>query len=108
FRNTLLFSIVAPRPLIYTDDVSCFLPCFRVMRFFRGEFQFASYIGFGSFLARTWFLLFIVAGVLFVGKLFKSPKDSMLQLALIANILFNFVLHINYGDDLILYSPNWT
>ena len=32
----------------------------------------------------------------------------MLQLALVVNILFNFVLHVNYGDDLLLYSANWT
>jgi hypothetical protein len=108
FRNTALFSIVAPRLIVYTDDVSCFLPCFRIMRFFRGEFRYASYIGFGSFLVRTWFLLLVAAGVLFVWKFFKSPKETMLQLALVVNILFNFVLHVNYGDDLLLYSANWT
>lgn len=29
-------------------------------------------------------------------------------MALLANILFNFILHMNYGDDPILYSPDWT
>ena len=24
------------------------------------------------------------------------------------NILFNFILHMNYGDDPMLYSPDWT
>ena len=31
-----------------------------------------------------------------------------MQAALAVNLLFNFILHMNYGDDPILYSPDWT
>ena len=50
----------------------------------------------------------LVAGGWFVVKFFKSPRSSALPIALLINILFNFVLHLNYGDDPMLYSPDWT
>ncbi|PWB72821.1 MAG: hypothetical protein C3F07_10980 [Anaerolineales bacterium] len=107
-RGITLFSIVAPRPLIHTDEVKCLIPCLRTMRYFRGAFRYASYIGFGSFLARTWFLGLILAGVIFAWRFFKSPRQAALQTALLINIIFNFVLHVNYGEDPLLYSPDWT
>lgn len=108
FRNITLFSVVAPRPLVLLEEIGCTFPCFNTIRYFRGTYQYASYIGFGSLLARTWFISLIVAGVIFLWKLFKSPRDASLQAALALNLLFNFVLHMNYGDDPLLYSPNWT
>ncbi len=108
FRNITLFSVVAPRPLVFLEELGCTFPCFNTIRYYRGAYQYASYIGFGSLLARTWFVLLIVAGVIFLWKLFKSPRDASLQAALALNLLFNFALHMNYGDDPLLYSPNWT
>ncbi|HEY5729955.1 MAG TPA: hypothetical protein VIS72_07875 [Anaerolineales bacterium] len=108
FRNITLFSIVAPRPLILLEEIGCTFPCFNTIRYFRGAYLYASYIGYGSLLARTWFVLLIVAGGIFVWKLFKSPRNTSLQAALALNLVFNFILHMNYGDDPLLYSPNWT
>lgn len=108
FRNINLFSMVAPRPIIRYDEPNCKPLCFRVMQYFRGQYKYASYIGFGSLLARTWFLALILAGAVFAWRFFKSPAQSMLQLALLSNIIFNFVLHIKYGDDPLLYTPDWT
>lgn len=108
FRNIALFSVVAPRPLVFLEELGCTFPCFNTIRYFRGAYQYASYIGFGSLLARTWFLLLVAAGGLFAWKLVKSPREASLQAALALNLLFNFILHMNYGDDPLLYSPNWT
>lgn len=108
FRNIALFSVVAPRPLVFLEELGCTFPCFNTIRYYRGAYQYASYIGFGSLLARTWFVLLIIAGGLFAWKLLKSPREASLQAALALNLLFNFVLHMNYGDDPLLYSPNWT
>ena len=65
FRNITLFSVVAPRPLILLEEIGCTFPCFNTIRYFRGAYLYASYIGFGSLLARTWFVLLIIAGVIF-------------------------------------------
>ncbi|NTU54847.1 MAG: hypothetical protein HGA79_01190 [Anaerolineales bacterium] len=108
FRNITLFSVVGPRPLVFLEELGCTFPCFNTIRYYRGTYQYASYIGFGSLLARTWFLLLVAAGGLFAWKLLKSPRDASLQAALALNLLFNFALHMNYGDDPLLYSPNWT
>jgi len=107
FRNMALFSVVAPRPLILLEEIGCTFPCFNTIRYFRGAYLYASYIGFGSLLARSWFVLLVIAGLIFAWKLFKSPKEMYLQAALVLNIVFNFILHMNYGDDPLLYSPNW-
>jgi hypothetical protein len=108
FRNTTLFSVVAPRPLVRYEETHCMPLCFRVIERFRGEFKYASYVGFGSLLARTWFLGLIIAVVLYLWSSFKSPTRAALQTVLLLNILFNFVLHIMYGEDPLLYTPNWT
>lgn len=108
FRNTTLFSVVAPRPLIRYEGAACNPFCVRVMRRFRGEYLYASYIGFGSLLARSWFLGLVIAGLLFARQFFKSPNQVALQTALLLNVLFNFILHIRYGDDPLLYTPDWT
>lgn len=108
FRNIALFSMVAPRPLILLEEIGCSYPCFNTIRFFRGAYQYASYIGIGSWLARSWFLGLVVAGLLFAWRLMRSTREAALQAALALNLLFNFVLHMNYGDDPLLYSPDWT
>jgi hypothetical protein len=108
FRNITLFSVIAPRPLILLEEIGCTFPCFNTIRYFRGAYLYASYIGFGSLLARVWFVMLVIAGGIFAWKLFKSPRDSALQTALLLNLLFNFILHMNYGDDPLLYSPDWT
>ncbi|MCK6538472.1 MAG: hypothetical protein L6Q26_00330 [Anaerolineales bacterium] len=108
FRNIALFSVVAPRPLVFLEELGCTFPCFNTIRYYRGAYQYASYIGFSSLLARIWFLLLLAAGGLFAWKLLKSPREASLQAALALNLLFNFILHMNYGDDPLLYSPNWT
>lgn len=107
-RTFILSSVVTPRPFITTEEGGCAYPCFYTIRIFRGEYQYASYIGFGSWLARSWFVLLVIAGLLFAWSLMRSSRKTALQAALVLNLLFNFVLHMNYGDDPMLYSPNWT
>ena len=108
FRNTFLFSVVAPRPIIHSEEIICDPVCFRVMRPYRGGYRYASYVGFGSLLARVWFLGWIMAFVIFLWQFIKSPKQVILQIALLLNILFNYALHMRYGDDPLLYTPDWT
>ncbi len=108
-RDMFLMNIVAPRPLILLKEAGCSFPCFQTIFMVGGtHYRYASYIGLGSLLARFWFLSIVVAGIFFVQKSLKFPQHSAIQIALIGNIVFNFVLHMNYGDDPILYSPDWT
>jgi hypothetical protein len=108
FRNIILFSVVAPRPLILYEAVNCSPLCFRMINRFRGEYEFASYIGLGSLLARTWFLGLLAAAGIFAWRLLRSYNQAALQAVLFLNLVFNFALHLKYGDDPLIYTPNWT
>ncbi len=107
-RHFTLFDVVAPRPLILTDEVGCSFPCFQTYYKYRGVYVISSYVGFGSWLARSWFAALVLAGGLYLWKLIKAPRETHLQNTLLLIILFNFILHIFYGDDPMLYSPDWT
>lgn len=107
-RHFTLFDIVAPRPLVLMDEVGCTFPCFQTYYKYRGVYVISSYVGFGSLLARSWFMALMLAGGLYVWKLVKSPRATHLQSTLLLIVLFNFVLHLFYGDDPMLYSPDWT
>jgi hypothetical protein len=107
-RHITLFDVVAPRPLILTSEVGCIFPCLQTYYKHRGEYVISSYVGFGSWLARSWFAALLLAGLFYVWKLVRLPQKPHLQTALLLTILFNFILHMTYGDDPILYSPDWT
>jgi hypothetical protein len=108
-RSIALFSVVAPSPLILLEETGCNFPCSMVFYYTtKGEYFISSYTGFGNIVVYAWFLLMVIAGAWFVIKFIKSPRSSTLSVALILNILFNFILHMNYGDDPMLYSPDWT
>lgn len=107
-RHFTLFDVVAPRPLILTEEVGCTFPCFQTYYKYRGVYVVSSYVGFGSWLARSWFLALALAGGFYLWKLIKTPRETHVQSSLLLIILFNFILHIFYGDDPILYSPDWT
>jgi hypothetical protein len=107
-RHIALFDVVAPRPLILTHEVGCVFPCLQTYYKRQGAYVISSYVGFGSWLARIWFVGLVLAGGIYLWRLFKSQEKPYLQTALLLTILFNFILHMFYGDDPMLYSPDWT
>ncbi len=107
-RTITLFSVVGPRPLALLKEVGCTFPCFKTYKPHYGADLITSYAGFGSWLARVWFGILLLALGLYLWKLFKLPKGVPLESALLLVIFFNFVLHVFYGDDPMLYSPDWT
>lgn len=108
-RAITLFSVVAPSPLILLEETGCNFPCSMVFYYTtKGEYFISSYVGFGNIVVYAWFLLILIAGGWFVVKFIKSPRSTALSMALLINLLFNFILHMNYGDDPMLYSPDWT
>lgn len=107
-REITLFDVVAPRPLILTHEVGCTFPCLQTYYKHQGAYIISSYVGFGSWLARIWFVALLIAGGIYLWRLFRSQPKPYLQSALLLTLLFNFILHMFYGDDPILYSPDWT
>ncbi len=106
-RAILLYAIVAPKPFILTTEIGVDIPAFSVFKITIGEFHVAGYTGLADFTVRFWMVILLAAGILFVWNLFKSPRQMSLPLALVACMGFNLLLHIFFGDDPMLYSPDW-
>ncbi len=53
--------------------------------------------------------LALLAGALFFFfKNLRTSNHTPLMLGLLASVAFNYLLHMNYGTELFLYSPYWT
>ena len=106
-RAILLYGIAAPKPFILTKELGMIVPNFRTFQITGGEFHVAGYTGLADVTIKFWMLILVISGVLFILDLFKSPKQQMLSMGLLFCLGFNFSLHLLYGDDPLLYSPNW-
>ena len=102
-RSFLFNNIAAPEPLLSNKDIP-----FTQFRFYRAEdYKISAYhTPLESVTGWTWFAFLALAGIFFV-KDFKS-QNIKLTLSLLGCVLFNLLVHLRYGKELFLYSPNWT
>lgn len=106
-RAVLLYGIVAPQPFILTQELGTEIPNFRTFKITVGRVNVAGYKGMGDFVIKVWVVLLAIAIILAVKNFLKSPRQEMLSIGLILCLGFNFLLHTLYGDDPMLYSPDW-
>lgn len=106
-RAVPLYGVVAPTPFVLKEELAVEYPNFRTYQILLGEFHVAPYRGLGDITVKFWIIILAVASMLFILNLFSSPKQVMLPLSLALCVGFSFVLHMFYGDDPMLYSPNW-
>jgi len=106
-RAIPLYGIVAPTPFILTQELGMDVPNFRTYQILLGEFHVASYRGLADITVKFWIIILAIAGILFILDLFRSPKQVLFPLSLLLCAGFSFIFHIVYGDDPLLYSPNW-
>jgi len=102
-RAFLFNNIVAPEPLLSHKDIP-----FTQFRFYRAEdYKISAYATpLQSATGWTWSAFLGVAAIFFV-KDFKS-RNMRLTFSLLGCVLFNLLIHLRYGKELFLYSPNWT
>jgi hypothetical protein len=105
-RTLLLYAVIAPRPYVFLQDVGDTFPRFNFFKVVPGTFSYSPYNGVGNVLVFAWAALLLTSGVFFLWKLIRTRKAD-LTFALVFCILFNFVLHLNYGYEPFLYSPDW-
>jgi len=105
-RTILFYTVIAPRPFVFSQDVGGTFPRFNFFRIAPGEYAFSSYHGLGNVLVFTWVGMLLAAGFLFVRNLIRFRKSG-LSLAFLLCLGFNFLLHIGYGYEPFLYSPDW-
>jgi hypothetical protein len=105
-RAVMLYGVVAPTPFVLMEELGMNVPNFRTFKITVGEFHVAGYSGLAAITAKTWMLILVVAFVLFLFGWFGKPKP-IFALGLLVCIGFNFAMHVLYGDDPLLYSPDW-
>src|SRR5688500_10101736 len=106
-RAILLYGIVAPKPFILTKELGANFPNFRTFQITIGEFHVAGYTGLADVTVKFWMIIFATAGILFILSLLKTPKQMWFSIGLVLCLGFSLILHTIYGDDPLLYSPNW-
>jgi hypothetical protein len=106
-RSLLLYGVISPDPYVLTEELGTHVPNFRTFKITAGEVQVAGYKGFSDFAAKTWIVILGAAILLFAFDLFRRPKSMGYPVSLALCMGFSFGLHILYGDDPMLYSPNW-
>lgn len=106
-RAIPLYGVVAPTPFVLMEELGMDVPNFRTYQILLGEFHVAGYRGLADVTAKFWLVILGVAGILFLVDLLKSRRQVLLPLSLLLCLGFNFGLHVVYGDDPMLYSPDW-
>jgi hypothetical protein len=106
-RTMFLYSVVAPRPYVFIEEVGGSFPRFNFFKIVPGTFSFSSYDGLGNVIILAWAALLAAGGLASLVAFFRTRKADV-RLAFALCLVFNFMLHLNYGYEPFLYSPNWT
>ena len=107
-RSIFLYGVVAPTPLeavktVNTDPIIYY----STFDYYHDDHQYSWYKGLAYVPLGAWLIL--LAGALFC--FFKNMRSSVhipLMLGLLGSLAFTYLLHMNYGTELLLYSPFWT
>jgi hypothetical protein len=105
-RTILLYTVVAPKPFVFGKEVGATLPYFNFFKLTPHLYSYSAYNGLGTILVTAWAVFLFGAGVFFLWNLIRTRKAD-LSLVFVLSILFNFVLHLIYGFEPFLYSPDW-
>jgi hypothetical protein len=106
-RAILLYGIVAPKPFVLTKELGANFPNFRTFQITIGEFHVAGYTGLADVTVKFWIVIIATACILFALNFVKTPKQMWFSVGLALCLGFSLILHTVYGDDPLLYSPNW-
>jgi len=103
-RAFFFHNVAAPSPIFWDKDIP-----FIQFRFFKPEIdELSQYnLPIQTVTSWVWLGLLIFGVVLFLLKIKKNPH-LRLSIALLGCVVFNMGLHLRYGKELFLYSPNWT
>jgi hypothetical protein len=105
-RTMLLYGVTAPKPLEVVADKPP-RPTIDLKTFDARTHTFASYKGLANIPLALWLIL-LAGSFVFFAKSLRSSPHLPLMLGLLGSLAFNFLLHMNYGTELFLYTPFWT
>lgn len=99
-ENLFIYNIAAPQPYM---SIRNDMPRFN---FLHETIQ--NYIWFGWAALLAWIVILTAAVMFAIFKRTYKPQHLQLVFSMLACIGFNLILHIGYGVEPFLYTPNWT
>src|SRR6266545_1076480 len=104
-RTMILYGVTAPNPI---EDIARKRsdPTIDLKTYKAHDKIYASYVGLANIPLALW-LIILVGSFLFFLKGLRSSPHVPLMLGLLGSLAFNFILHMNYGTELFLYTPFW-
>ncbi len=105
-RTILLYTVIAPKPFVFGAEVGQIIPRFNFFKIVPQTYSYSSYDGLGGIIVFIWAALLLLSGVFFIRNIVRARAVD-LSLAFALSLLFNFMLHIAYGYEPFLYSPDW-
>jgi hypothetical protein len=98
-EDIFIYNIAAPQPsLSIRNDIPRF-------NFLPGTIQNYSWFGWPAVI--LWIATLILALIYFLTHNYPAKYNGLL-IALLACLIFNFMLHVGYGFEPFLYTSNWT
>ena len=103
-RGFFFHNIIAPSPIFYDRDIP-----FIQFRFFKPEIdELSQYdLPIQKLVSWAWLAMLLLGGILFLKHPGSNPHLRFM-IALTGCILLNMALHLRYGKEFFLYTPNWT
>jgi len=105
-RTIFLYGALAPTPIEDYTGKKEGNPLIDFKTYDYKDHVVAWYQGLANVPLVIWLLL-LIASVIFFLKNLRS-EDTPLLLGLLGSIAFNYILHMNYGTELFLYTPYFT
>jgi hypothetical protein len=105
-RTIFLYGVVAPTPIEFFNRKKPD-PIIDFQTYNYHDHFYAWYNGLAYVPLAVWVIL-LVGGLFLFFKNLRSSIHTPLMLGLLVTIAFNYLLHMNYGTELYLYSPYWT
>jgi len=105
-RTMFAYEVVGPRPIEVIAHKPP-RPTIDLKTFDSSNHMYASYKGIARAPLVFWLIL-LAGSFLFFLKGTRSSPHLPLMLGLLGSLAFNFLLHMNYGTELFLYTPFWT
>ncbi len=105
-RTIFLYGTLAPTPIEDYTGKQTGLPVIKFKTYNYKDDIIAWYNGLAILPLVLWLLLITTSAVFFVKNI--HTQDTPLLLALAGGLAFNFFLHMNYGDEIFLYTAFFT
>jgi hypothetical protein len=107
-RNMFLYNVLAPTPIEGQRTQPFGDPLINFKTYEPKDGTIAWYEGVANFPLIVWMIILIISIILFMKNIRSQDKNTPLLYGILGGVAFNFVLHMNYGTELFLYTSNWT